>query len=285
MSVCLEGQVDPFQPPLPFLLDYLLSEFNRIPERSYGCLNTTRSAISTIAYIDHLPAGQHPLVCRFMKAIFQVRPSLSRSRITWDPDMVLSHIADLGPNEDLSTIQLSRKLTVLMLLVSGQRGQTLHALDIRNMSVSPSRISFRIGDLLKTSRPGVHLSELTFHAYVPNRLLCVCTTIMCYIERTSEVRGTETKFFLISKPPFTAASRDTLRRWTKDLLAAAGVDLTIFYPHSTRSAASSKAALTLPLSTVISAVGWSAESSFARFYNKPLGSPALFAAAVLPSAC
>ena len=87
----------------------------------------------------------------------------------------------------------------------------------------------------------------------------MCSTIMCYLERTSEVRGTETGFFLISRPPFTAASRDTLRRWTKDLLAAAGVDLTIFSPHSTRSAASSKAALNMPLSTVISAVGWSAE--------------------------
>ena len=113
----------------------------------------------------------------------------------------------------------------------------------------------------------------------------MCTTIMCYLERTSEVRGTETGFFHISRPPFTAASRDALRRWTKDLLAAAGVDLTIFSPHSTRSAASSKAALTLPLSTVISAVGWSAESSFARFYHKPLGNPALFAAVVLPPDC
>lgn len=38
---------------------------------------------------------------------------------------------------------------MLMLLVSGQRGQTLHVLDIRNMILSDSSVSFSIGDFLK----------------------------------------------------------------------------------------------------------------------------------------
>ena len=73
----------------------------------------------------------------------------------------------------LSLIQFSRKLTLLLLLLSGQRDQTLHMLDIRNMTVLDSWVSFRNGDALKSSRPGVHLSELVFAAYPPDRRLCV----------------------------------------------------------------------------------------------------------------
>ena len=209
MSVCLGRKIDPFQPPLHFLLDYLLQEFNKVSGRSYSSMNSIRSAISAIASIEHMPIGRHPLVCRFMKAVFQIRPSFPRSRITWDPELVLTHIDSLGGNAELSTIQLSRKLVMLMLLLSGQRGQTLHLLDIRNMSVSISRVSFRIGDPLKTSRPGDHLSELTFDAYALNQRLCVCTTVRNYLTRTSAIRGSNTRFFLTSRPPFKVASRDT----------------------------------------------------------------------------
>ena len=281
MSFCIGRKIGPFQPPIGLLLEYLLQEFKKEKGRSYSSMNLLRSAISAIATIDNVPAGRHPLVCRFMKAVFQLRPSLSRSRITWDPDLVLTYIAGLGPNDTLSTIQLARKLVMLMLLVSGQRGQALHVLDIRNMSVSPSRVSFRIGDLLKTSRPGDHFSEMSFDAYVPNQMLCVYTTILCYLRRTSDVRGNLTGLFLTTRPPFKVASRDTLRRWTKDVMCSAGLDLNMFSPHSTRSSASSKAALSLPLSTIVATIGWANDSTFGKYYQKPIGDSTLFAEAIL----
>ncbi|KAK4314028.1 hypothetical protein Pmani_014665 [Petrolisthes manimaculis] len=77
------------------------------------------------------------------------------------------------------------------------------------------------------------------------------------------------------------ASRDTLRRWTRDLMKDAGIDLSIFAPHSTRSAATSKATMTLPLSTILETVGWSQESTFARHYKKPLCKQGQFGEAVL----
>ncbi|KAK4318784.1 hypothetical protein Pmani_010207 [Petrolisthes manimaculis] len=161
--------------------------------RGYSSMNIIRSAISAIANIDAKPAGQHPLICRFMKAVF-----LSLDT-TWYPDVVLTHLRSLGPNEGISVIQLSKKLVMLMLLVSVQSGHTLRLLDIRNMTVSRSEVSFRIGDLLKTSRPGVHPSELVFTAYAPERLLCVYTTICDYLDRTAGLRGPTTRFFLTTK--------------------------------------------------------------------------------------
>lgn len=244
-------------------------------------MNTIRSAISTVALIDGQPAGQHLLVRRFMKAVFQEKPSLARLQSTWDPDLILDYLRGLGQNEALSLIQLSRKLTMLMLLLSGQRGQVLHLLDTRNMSISGSRVSFRIGDPLKTSRPGSHFSELMFAAYVPDKRVCVYTTMLHYLDRTKDRRGDITGLLLTTKPPIKLASRDTLRRWTRDVMQAAGIDLSLFSPHSTRSASSSKAALKLPMSTILSTVGWTSESTFAKYYKRPLHNGCQFANAVL----
>ena len=74
MSVCLQWEIDPFLPPVSFLLDFLLGEFQRVPIRSYSTMNTIRSALSAIAKIDGQPAGQHALVVRFMKAVFRRGP-------------------------------------------------------------------------------------------------------------------------------------------------------------------------------------------------------------------
>ena len=68
-------------------------------------------------------------------------------------------------------------------------------------------------------------------------------------------------------------------------MGAAGIALTVFSPLSTRfAAASSKAALLLPLSSILSAVGWSRESPFAEYYGRPIGTQGFFAQAVLAEA-
>lgn len=245
-------------------------------------MNTIRSAISAIANINDHPAGQHPLVARFLRAVFQDRPSFPRYHTTWDPELVLNYLRRFESDAELPLIHLSSKVTVLMLLLSGQRGQTLHLLDTRNMTVTDSRITFRIGDPLKTSRPGAHLSELKFDAYPPDKRLCVVTSIVNYLDRTKHIRGAITGFFLTTKPPIKVASRDTLRRWTKSIMKAAGIDLNIFSPHSTRSASTSKAARKLPLSTIVSTIGWARESTFTKHYQRPIRTDGQFAKAILP---
>ncbi|MPD00080.1 hypothetical protein E2C01_095529 [Portunus trituberculatus] len=132
------------------------------------------------------------------------------------------------------------------------------------MTISEFRVFFRIADPLKTSRPGDHMSELVFVAYPTDRRLCIVISIVSYLEHTCALQGPFTGFFLTTKPPIRIASQDTLRRWTKDMRSA-GIDLNIFSPHSTRSASTSKAALKLPLATIISTVGWSWEFTFTRF--------------------
>lgn len=263
------------------MLDYLTLLYDS--GLKYSAINTARSALSSfVVSEDGRPMGKHPLVVRFMKGVFQTRPALPRHGVTWDTDIVLKYIKSLSPVKDLSLKDLTFKLVTLTALLSGQRLQCLHLLDIRNMTLTKSVCKFRIGDLVKTSRPGAHQSELSLPAYAPNRRLCIVTAITEYIERTKVLRSGHTQLFISYMKPHSGVSKDTLARWIRTVLVKAGIDMTIFTPHSTRAAAASAASkAVVPLQSILKTAGWSRESTFAKYYKKPLTKADCFGLGVL----
>lgn len=285
MLFSLERQSDPFCPHVNVILEFLMNLFNSGKSDGsglgYSALSTARSALSAIATVDGQPAGQHPFVRRFMKAVFNKRPAFPRYNTTWDPDVVLVYIKNMGQNRRLSLLQLSKKLTILLLLLSGQRCQTIHQLDLQHMTIDNSKVVFQVNALLKTTRPGHHQPALTFPAYTPDKRICVLTTLRQYLLRTKDLRGDNTKLLLTTRSPVKPASRATISRWTKSIMSAAGIDMNIFSSHSTRSASTSKAAAHLPLQTIIKTVGWANQSVFAKFYKKPVSCHGSFSNAVL----
>ena len=63
----------------------------------------------------------------------------------------------------------------------------------------------------------------------------------------------------------------TLARWIRTILQLAGIDLSIYKPHSTRHAAATAAFnANLPLNEILSKAGWSNARTFERFYYKPI---------------
>ena len=123
----------------------------------YSALNTALCALSTVISIkENSTFGQHPLVCRFIKGIFESRPSLPRYQETWDVTVVLDYLTKLGPPGNLRLKDLTLKVVMLMALLSGQGRQTLHMLCVDSMQMSSTKCVFVINSLLKTSRPGKH---------------------------------------------------------------------------------------------------------------------------------
>ena len=159
-----------------------------------------------------------------------------------------------------------------MLLLSGQRGQTLHLADIRNLDITPNHFAITIGDLTKSSRPGFHVEPLFFKAYAPDRRLCVHTTLQEYLRRTIDIRGKETRLLVAIRSPHKAITRDTLSRWTKDALQTSGINMNVFAPHSVRSASVSAASRSnkLQLNTILRTAGWTTSNTFTKYYNKPI---------------
>ena len=75
--------------------------------------------------------GQHPLVTRLLKGVYNSRPPQPCYVATWDVDVVIRYFKSLGRNETLTLKQLSQKLVLLMALVEASRVSEFQALDLR----------------------------------------------------------------------------------------------------------------------------------------------------------
>ena len=246
----------------------------------YSSINTARSALSSLDCGSTCPVGNHPLICRFMRGVYISRPTQSRYTVVWDVKVVLDYFRQWKDNKELSLKELSFKTTTLVALVSAQRVQSLHKLDLDCMTQENDRITFKF-DLLKQSRPSVKSPIMELCAYPENSKICVVKTLSHYLERTQLFREQESKLFLTYQKPYHAVSASTISRWIKCMLKQAGIDTTKFGAHSTRAASSSAAKQAgVPIRDILSTGGWSSERTFARHYSVPIQKKNNFAEAI-----
>ena len=282
-NFCAQRKIDHNQPTVEQALEF----FTYLYEQglTYSAISTARSALSSYIILeDGTSRGQHRLVSRLLKGIFQSNPPSPRYSETWDVSVVLRYLQGLSPVGTLKLKELTLKLVTLILLVSGQRGQTVHLFNLPNMRVSANSYTFMFSKLLKQTRPGFPNPTVILTAFSDNRL-CVFTTLKEYISRTEHLRGSESQLFVSYSKPHKAVSRDTISRWVKTVLSSAGIDTKKFRPHSTRAAAVSAANnASVPLDEILSTAGWSSQSTFAKFYNKPVVRESHFASSVLKTA-
>ena len=236
------------------MLDFLVSLHEQ--GLSYTTINSARSALLAIILpTDNVNIGSHPIVSRFMKGIFKNNPPTPRYRNTWDVSPVLSYLSSLPKPNQSSLKSLTLKLVMLVALVSAQRGQSLHMLDIQFMKDGDTFFEFALPEHIKQSRPGYKVPSVLLQAYPADQSLCVFTHMKEYLQRTKLLRANKTILFLSHAKP-----HDTSSRWIHSVMAKAGVDVTTFKPLSTRAAAASKAKnSSVPVKEILDTVGWSSE--------------------------
>ena len=263
-AFCKKRKMDPLVPNTNTAIEFLTDLFEK--GCGYSALNTARSALSTLNGI-----GSDPLVCRFIKGVFNLRPIRSRYNYVWDVSTVLNYLRSLSPARDLNLFMLGAKLLMLCALVTGQRCQTLHAMtmDKDNMCISGNKAVFRIVNLLKHNSPSNPQTDVTLHSFAEDKRLCVLTYLRIYLKRTRALRSSN-KLFISTHRPHAGVTKDTLSRWIKLVLSKSGIDTTIFKAHSTRAASSSSAAKNIDVWHVLKTAEWKRESTFARFYKKPI---------------
>jgi len=82
----------------------------------YSAINTARSALSSVLTLPgNVTFGNHPLVTRFLKGVFELKPSLPRYNRIWDVSVVLGHVKTLEPVYALDLRALTLKLTIICL--------------------------------------------------------------------------------------------------------------------------------------------------------------------------
>ena len=85
---------------------------------------------------------------------------LPKYNSTWDVSIVIDYLKTLFPLSNLSLKLLSCKVTMLLALLTGQRGQTLHLLTVDDVNVEKTHVEIRYSSLLKTSKPGKQLENV-----------------------------------------------------------------------------------------------------------------------------
>ena len=144
---CKEEGLSNSEPNLCDVLNFLAHLFES--GLSYSSINTARSALSTFINVDGKPVGQHRLVIRLMRGVFNRRPNLPKNNVTWDVSKMLNYLKTLSPVQSITLLTLSLKTLALLLLLTGQRGQTLHLMDTRNITLNDQRIKIRFGTASK----------------------------------------------------------------------------------------------------------------------------------------
>ena len=271
-SWCNRRKVNPISATVKDILTFLSDQFDN--NLQYRTVNVLRSAISSIhPWIEGKPVGQHPLVIRLMKGIANERPPKPRYTTTWDVAKVTTYLSALGENKTLSLKLLTKKLLMLLALVSPERASVLWEMNIRYLKKKqPDGVVFT---LIKPRKSGDPMSRVkaTFPRFLQDTTLCPCDCLETYLKATEKFRLSEdsNKLFLSFQRPHHPVAKATVTRWLCDVLIAAGIDSTIFKAHSTRAASTSAAAKKhLPLDDILKMGDWTSPSTFQRFYYKPI---------------
>lgn len=250
-------------------LDFLTSLYRN--GLGYSAINTARSALSSVMSLaDKNTFGEHPLVVRFLKGIFELKPSLPRYAVIWDVGTVFDYFLTMSDLNELDLKTLTLKLTMLLALTTTQRCQTLSFLDTKFMQVLPDRFIFTLQDKLKTTKPGSHVSPIEIAAFPEEPALCPVRHLHHYISKTQNLRQS-TKLLVSFIKPYQQVTPSSIGRWLKTTLKDAGINVDLFTAHSSRTASSSYGSSSgLAINDILKAGGWSRAGTFAKHYNKQI---------------
>lgn len=242
---------------------------------SYSSLNATRSALASFVTIKHsnFTISNHPHVARYLKGIFNIKPSRPRYHKIWDIRIVLSRLRDWGHVEELPLKELTLKLCMLLALLGAARTQLLQAFNVESIEVDSNQVILRVDNLMKTDRPGKVGHEVVLSAYPVDRRLCVVSTMQQYLHITEPFRKSreQNQLFLGLKEPHMPVSKDTIARWIREMLALSGIDVNCFKAHSVRAASVSAAKVQfVSTQAIMKKADWTREETFNQFYNKEI---------------
>jgi hypothetical protein len=239
----------------------------------YSALNTARSALSSIIILPNgILFGAHPDVKLYMKGAYNAKPPTPKYVSTWDPNQVLTLLQTWYPAGDISLVKLAMKISMLIMLCTGQRPQILSKLRLDGMKITSNTVEFGLKALdLKQSRPGYKPQLIILRKFSDNPKLCVFKYVTTYLERTALLRKEIKPLLITTTKPYRVASANTISRWLKTVLSEANIDVEQFSAGSSRAASTSAAKQAgLPIDQILRAGGWSSQSTFTRFYDRDI---------------
>ena len=112
---CSKSTINQFEASLENVLEFLSSFFEK--GLGYSSINTVRSAFSALGLkLDSILVGQHPLIIRYLRGVFNLRPCRPEYTCIWDFQLVLNLLRTLSPVKFINLKDISLQLTMLLVL-------------------------------------------------------------------------------------------------------------------------------------------------------------------------
>jgi hypothetical protein len=167
---CQRENLSPYNPGRTKAIEFLTQLF--ISGVGYSAINTARSALSTIILpIAGIPFGKDPLLCRFLKGFFELKPCLPKYLRIWDVNKVLLYLTQFSPVNEMTLKDLRMNLATLLCLLTGQRCQTIHNINVNFIQFTDGECMVIIREILKHTKAGKHQPPLKLRAYPDDRRL------------------------------------------------------------------------------------------------------------------
>lgn len=299
---CQERDESPKTASLGSIADFLIHLFDK--GRALSTIRGYRSAIGAIhtGFSDGSGVSSSPHLCGLLRSFFLKRPPVSQLVPSWSLPKVLEALGKppFEPMGSSSLHHLTVKTVFLMAIASGQRRSTLHALcltpghirwEARGGVRLIPKASFIAKNQTASSGPvEVFLCPLSDHSSIrEDKVWCPVRALKWYVEKTKPFR-TDDQLFLITREPFSPASRVSVSRWIVEAIRAAGPEALSAgcrpRAHDTRSISTSWALFQgVGLEDILRAAYWRSRNSFISCYLKdvPAGEVS-FASAPLKAA-
>ena len=197
--------------PVVDVLTFLTEQFNT-RGLAYRTINVYKACISQIHNpIEGQQLGNLPIISRFMKGVFQLKPTVPKTCSTWSVKPVLQYLSSLEPIEKLSLKELTLKLTMLVALTSAARVHEIAALDCSSVIKKTDCWEFVLTAHVKISRPNHPNRRLYLSRYKQDPSMCVLRCLEHYTLRIAGHRQHQ-QLFLSYIRPFKPVVSQTIAR-------------------------------------------------------------------------
>ena len=92
VQFCFKWKTGPMEPSVSQILEFLQKLKNS--NVGYSGLNFAHLSLSSFLTIERYEARKHPLVCKYMKDVFNINPSLPNYTFTWDVGKVINYLGN-----------------------------------------------------------------------------------------------------------------------------------------------------------------------------------------------
>ena len=194
-----------------------------------------RSAIAAIhkGFDDGTCVTTAPCLGNLVRALFLKRPPSRKLLPSWSLPAVLEALSKppFEPLAEATLRNLTIKTVFLVAIASGQRRSALHALSTAPGHVRWERTgvqlipnpSYIAKNQTASSAPvEVYIQPLSARSSITeDKVWCPVRALKYYWHRTQAKRSGD-QLFIITKEPFSPASRDTISKWVVAAIQAAG---------------------------------------------------------------